>query len=218
MSADDTQRRNRRLGGSYSEWLDGVKAEAAGAAGVPSRDAQVITAPLPAQHVVAAAGSAPVVAPAPSTRDIAPSAPPKMVAIKEDPVFDPILKALSSYTRPYVAEDKAETNGDPAAAHAVGPRPVPAAAKGRAPEATMQLSDSLVRDVVRPVRLAKVEPHRSDVPTAARRVGAPPRPGLDAEPVATRKRRPLDHHHSRGHGRCCRRPRDRHLRRPASAG
>jgi hypothetical protein len=197
----------RLFGGRYSEWTNGTYKVLT--VGSPSEedemsgaeDGRVITAPLP-KRLNTLVGVAPPSTPPPSSPEA--SAPPpssrevdegvqpeprtvkKAVPIRSHPVFDKLLNALN-YERPYVPEQKAETNGDPAAAHSVGPRLLAVGVDTPPLEPRTKLSDSLVRDLIP----KPLEAPARDVPTVVTR--SMPSKAAD-EPVASaprRTRRPL---------------------------
>ncbi len=178
----------RPLGGRFTEWTNGTF-EARTAR--PESDARVITAPLPKHATLLGVAPAPgpmssatePAPPASSPREVAPpsddradtKAPEvgrrqkKTVPIQEHAVFDKLLNALE-YERPYVVEQKAETNGDPAAAHFVGPRLLATGVDTPPLEPRTKLSDSLVRELVAKPAEAPVPEASNDGALSARDV------------------------------------------------
>src|SRR5207248_10540848 len=86
----------------------------------------------------------------------------KIAEVKRSAEVEAMLDALA-YPRPHVPVARAVTDGDRAAAHATGPRAVPAAVHTPAPEPALMLSHSLVEEMKRPTPPAP--PVERSVPT-----------------------------------------------------
>jgi hypothetical protein len=111
-----------------------------------TKPAWATTEPLP-NPVAAARGEAP--SPDSSGSLDASGLPKKIAEVKRSAEVESILEALS-YPRPHVKVDRPETDSDLAAAHHVGPRPVPAAVPTSTLEPPLMLSQSLVEAIRAP--------------------------------------------------------------------